>query len=116
MKLLPRLYNAESGRILIDNYDISKVELYSLRQQVGIVPQDSLLFEGSIQDNIALTNPQAEYRRVLSRRLKLPALTTLLWICPGATTLGSVSGDLRSRADSGSELRSPAPSYKILDC
>ncbi|MGC1310382.1 MAG: type I secretion system permease/ATPase [Phormidesmis sp.] len=59
MKLLPRLYRAESGRILIDNYDISKVELYSLRQQVGIVPQDSLLFEGSIQDNIALTNPQA---------------------------------------------------------
>lgn len=60
MKLLPRLYNAESGRILIDNYDIRKVELYSLRQQVGIVPQDSLLFEGSIQDNIALTNPQAD--------------------------------------------------------
>ncbi|MEM9002226.1 MAG: peptidase domain-containing ABC transporter [Cyanobacteria bacterium P01_F01_bin.86] len=60
MKLLPRLYKAESGRILIDNYDISKVELYSLRQQVGIVPQDSLLFEGSIQDNIALTNPQAD--------------------------------------------------------
>ena len=60
MKLLPRLYNAESGRILIDNYDISKVELYSLRQQVGIVPQDSLLFEGSIQENIALTNPQAD--------------------------------------------------------
>ncbi len=65
MKLLPRLYNAESGRILIDNYDISKVELYSLRQQVGIVPQDSLLFEGSIQDNIALTNPQANTDSVI---------------------------------------------------
>ena len=60
MKLLPRLYHPESGRILIDNYDIRKVEMYSLRQQVGIVPQDSLLFEGSIQDNIALTNPQAD--------------------------------------------------------
>ena len=66
MKLLPRLYNAESGRILIDNYDISKVELYSLRQQVGIVPQDSLLFEGSIQDNIALTNPQADTDSVIT--------------------------------------------------
>ena len=65
MKLLPRLYNAESGRILIDGYDISKVELYSLRQQVGIVPQDSLLFEGSIQDNIALTNPQANTESVI---------------------------------------------------
>ncbi len=66
MKLLPRLYNAESGRILIDNYDINKVELYSLRQQVGIVPQDSLLFEGSIQDNIALTNPQADTESVIT--------------------------------------------------
>ncbi len=66
MKLLPRLYNAESGRILIDNYDISKVELYSLRQQVGIVPQDSLLFEGSIQDNIALTNPQADTESIVT--------------------------------------------------
>ena len=66
MKLLPRLYNAESGRILIDNYDISKVELYSLRQQVGIVPQDSLLFEGTIQDNIALTNPQADTDSIIA--------------------------------------------------
>ncbi len=65
MKLLPRLYQAESGRILIDDYDISKVELYSLRQQVGIVPQDSLLFEGSIQDNIALTNPQASTEEII---------------------------------------------------
>ena len=66
MKLLPRLYNAESGRILIDNYDLSKVELYSLRQQVGIVPQDSLLFEGTIQDNIALTNPQADTESIIT--------------------------------------------------
>lgn len=60
MKLLPRLYEIESGRILIDKYDIGKVELYSLRQQVGIVPQDSLLFEGTIQDNISLTRPEAD--------------------------------------------------------
>ncbi|MEB3360318.1 MAG: peptidase domain-containing ABC transporter [Synechococcales bacterium] len=58
-KLLPRLYELETGRILVDGYDISKVELYSLRQQIGIVPQDSLLFEGSIQENIALTMPDA---------------------------------------------------------
>jgi HlyB family type I secretion system ABC transporter len=59
MKLLPRLYPLESGRILVDDYDISKVELYSLRQQIGIVPQDTLLFEGSVQDNIALNYPDA---------------------------------------------------------
>lgn len=59
MKLLPRLYDLESGRILIDGYDIGKVELYSLRQQIGIVPQDTLLFEGSVQENIALNCPDA---------------------------------------------------------
>ena len=59
MKLLPRLYDPEQGRIFIDNYDISKVSLSSLRRQVGIVPQDSLLFEGTIAQNIALNDPQA---------------------------------------------------------
>lgn len=65
MKLLPRLYEPNSGRILIDDYDISKVELYSLRRQVGIVPQDSLLFEGTIQENIALTNPDASTEAII---------------------------------------------------
>ena len=38
-KLLPRLYYPVAGRILVDDIDISKVELYSLRSQIGIVPQ-----------------------------------------------------------------------------
>ena len=59
MKLLPRLYEIEEGKILIDNYDINKIELYSLRRQVGIVPQEPLLFSGSISENIAVTNPNA---------------------------------------------------------
>ncbi|TVP64237.1 MAG: type I secretion system permease/ATPase [Nodularia sp. (in: Bacteria)] len=59
MKLLLRLYEVESGRILIDNYDIAKVELYSLRRQVGVVPQETLLFDGTVQENIALTNPDS---------------------------------------------------------
>ncbi|MCP2731787.1 peptidase domain-containing ABC transporter [Limnofasciculus baicalensis] len=65
MKLLPRLYDVNSGRILIDQYDISKVELYSLRRQVGIVPQDSLLFDGTVQENIALTNPEATAEEII---------------------------------------------------
>ena len=65
MKLLPRLYPIESGRILVDDYDISKVELYSLRQQIGIVPQDSLLFEGSVQENIALNYPDATTDQII---------------------------------------------------
>jgi HlyB family type I secretion system ABC transporter len=65
MKLLPRLYPLESGRISIDDYDISKVELYSLRQQIGIVPQDTLLFEGSVQENIALNYPDATTDQII---------------------------------------------------
>ncbi len=59
MKLLPRLYKPNSGRIVIDGYDVNKVELYSLRRQIGIVPQEPLLFAGSVNDNIALTDPDA---------------------------------------------------------
>ena len=59
MKLLPRLYSPDRGRILVDGYDIDKVELYSLRRQIGIVPQDPLLFSGTVSENIALTNPEA---------------------------------------------------------
>lgn len=64
-KLIIRLYEQESGRILIDGYDISKVELYSLRRQIGFVPQDTLLFEGTIQENIALTNPDATTEEII---------------------------------------------------
>ncbi|QNI83970.1 ABC multidrug efflux transporter [Synechococcus sp. PROS-7-1] len=59
MKLLPRLYEPEAGRILIDGYDINKLELSSIRRQIGIVPQDSLLFDGTVRENITLTAPEA---------------------------------------------------------
>ncbi|MEX0271566.1 peptidase domain-containing ABC transporter [Leptolyngbyaceae cyanobacterium UHCC 1019] len=52
VKLLPRLYLPNAGSIYVDGYDISKVDLFSLREQIGIVPQDSILFEGTIRDNI----------------------------------------------------------------
>ena len=65
MKLLPRLYNLETGLIKIDDYDISKVDLDSLRQQVGIVPQDSILFDGTVRDNIALNAPDATDEEVI---------------------------------------------------
>ncbi|MBD2468815.1 peptidase domain-containing ABC transporter [Nostoc sp. FACHB-145] len=58
-KLIPRLYELDSGRILIDSYDINKVELYSLRRQIGMVLQDTLLFDTTVQENIALTMPDA---------------------------------------------------------
>ena len=40
LKLIPRLYRPTKGKVFIDDYDISKVDLYSLRSQIGFVPQD----------------------------------------------------------------------------
>jgi len=65
MKLLPRLYEPARGRIFIDDYDIGKVDLSSLRRQIGIVPQDSLLFEGTVAENIALNDPQASTEAII---------------------------------------------------
>ncbi len=65
MKLLPRLYKPNLGRIKIDGYDVDKVELYSLRRQIGIVPQEPLLFAGTINDNIALTDPDSASNEIV---------------------------------------------------
>ncbi|MEO8891607.1 MAG: peptidase domain-containing ABC transporter, partial [Coleofasciculaceae cyanobacterium] len=64
-KLLARLYEPDAGRIIIDAYDINKVELYSLRRQIGVVPQETLLFDGTVQENIALTNPDASSEEII---------------------------------------------------
>ena len=64
LKLLTRLFDPLEGTIRIDGYDISKVDLYSLRSQVGVVPQDSLLFDGTVQANIALTRPDASFEEI----------------------------------------------------
>jgi ATP-binding cassette, subfamily B, bacterial HlyB/CyaB len=65
-KLIPRLYDPEAGRILIDGYDIHKVELHSLRQQIGMVLQDTLLFDTTVQENIALANPDASPEEIVA--------------------------------------------------
>lgn len=52
VNLLSRFYNLNDGEILIDGQDISKVSLYSLRSQMGIMLQDSFIFSGTIEDNI----------------------------------------------------------------
>ena len=59
LKLLPRFYRPEEGTVLIDGFDINKVELYSLRRQIGVVPQDSLLFDGTIKENLQMVKPDA---------------------------------------------------------
>jgi len=64
-KLLVRLYEQDAGRIFVDGYDVTKVELYSLRRQIGVVPQDTLLFDGTVEENIALTNPDATTEEII---------------------------------------------------
>ena len=64
LKLLTRLYETNHGIIRIDGHDISKVDLYSLRSQIGVVPQDSLLFDGTVQNNIALSRPAATFEEI----------------------------------------------------
>jgi len=52
-KLISRLYVPSEGSVFIDNYDVQKVEISSIRRQLGIVSQDPLLFAGTIRDNIS---------------------------------------------------------------
>ena len=66
MKLLPRLYAPDEGKIFIDDTDIDKVELYSLRSQIGVVPQEPLLFSGTINHNISLTQPEATSEEIIN--------------------------------------------------
>ena len=63
--MLPRLINPDSGKIFIDNFDISKVNLKSLRSQIGIVSQESILFNESVQSNISLVKPEATFEEIL---------------------------------------------------
>ena len=64
-RLLFRFYDVNSGRILIDNQDIRKVTQASLRAAIGIVPQDTVLFNDSIYYNIAYGRPEASREEIL---------------------------------------------------
>ena len=67
---------------MIDGYDLAKPQLGSVRRQIGIVPEDSLPFEGSVRDNIALTAPDATSAEIEAVQ-ELSVLKTLLWSCRG---------------------------------
>ncbi|WP_353929566.1 peptidase domain-containing ABC transporter [Okeanomitos corallinicola TIOX110] len=64
-KLLQRLYQIESGRILIDGFDLKSCDLASLRQQISVVLQEDFLFNGSILENISLGNPDITAEQVV---------------------------------------------------
>ena len=119
MKLLPRLYSPQSGKILIDGYDIDKVELYSLRRQIGIVPQDPLLFSGTVAENIALTDPQATSEAIVEAARRADAHDFIMQLPAGySTPVGergaSLSGGQRQRIAIARTLLSN-PRLLILD-
>src|SRR4051794_15099848 len=63
-KLVARFYDPDEGRVLIDGHDLRSVTERSLRSQLGIVPQESFLFSGTIRDNIAFGRPDASDEEV----------------------------------------------------
>jgi len=65
-KLIQRLYLQESGRILIDETDLSLVDPVWLRRQIGVVLQESVLFNRSVRDNIAFAEPGMSMPRVIA--------------------------------------------------
>ncbi len=66
VNLLPRFYDVSAGAILIDGVDIRQVTIASLRRQIGIVTQDTVLFDDSIRGNIAYGSPQATLQQIES--------------------------------------------------
>jgi ATP-binding cassette, subfamily B, bacterial len=63
-KLVTRFYDPTQGRLLIDGYDLRNVTLFSLRSQLGVVPQEPFLFAGTIRDNITFARPDATQQEV----------------------------------------------------
>ena len=84
ISLIPRFYDPTGGRIVIDGVDIRDYQLHGLRQQFGFVLQDTVLFRGTVRENIAYGRPDATAARS-SRRRASPTPTNLSRACPMAT-------------------------------
>ncbi len=65
-KLVQRLYVPESGRVLVDGTDLAMIDPAWLRRQVGVVPQESVLFNRSVRDNIALADRTQPMERIVA--------------------------------------------------
>jgi subfamily B ATP-binding cassette protein HlyB/CyaB len=101
-KLVQRLYLPESGRVLIDGVDIAQVDPARLRRQIGVVLQDSILFNCSVRDNIALVDPAVPAESVIAAATLAGAHDFILQLPEGYDTIvgergSSLSGGQRQR-------------------
>ena len=102
IKLLFRFYDPDSGRILIDNQDIKKVNIDSLRRVVGIVPQDAVLFNDTILENIRYGCPDASEKEV-SQAIDLAHLKDFIESLPEG--LGTIVGERGLKLSGGEKQR-----------
>ncbi|MFY4730284.1 type I secretion system permease/ATPase [Nitrospira sp. BLG_2] len=86
-KLLQRLYVPERGRILVDGMDLAQVDPAWLRRQVGVVLQENVLFNGSVRNNIALTDPGLAMEPVIQAAKMAGAHEFILELAEGYDTL-----------------------------
>jgi subfamily B ATP-binding cassette protein HlyB/CyaB len=101
-KLIQRLYVPERGRILVDGVDLAQVDPAWLRRQVGVVLQENFLFNRSVRDNIALTDPGLAMEQVIQAAKLAGAHEFILELPDGYDTLVgehgcSLSGGQRQR-------------------
>ncbi|MBM3234521.1 ABC transporter ATP-binding protein [Candidatus Pacearchaeota archaeon] len=81
VKLLYRLYNVNSGRILIDGKDIRDFKQESLREEMAIVPQECVLFDDTIYNNVAFSKPGATRKEVM-KAIKFAQLDKIINLFP----------------------------------
>jgi ATP-binding cassette, subfamily B, bacterial HlyB/CyaB len=101
-KLMQRLYVPESGRVLIDGVDLAMVDLAWLRRQIGVVLQENVLFNCSVRDNIALSDPTVPMERVIAAATLAGAHDFILELPEGYDTMigergNTLSGGQRQR-------------------
>ncbi|HTV33644.1 MAG TPA: type I secretion system permease/ATPase, partial [Methylocella sp.] len=101
-KLIQRFYVPESGRVLVDGFDLCVVDPAWLRRQIGVVLQESVLFNCSIRDNIALANPALSIERIIEAAQLSGAHDFILELPNGYDTIvgergNTLSGGQRQR-------------------